>query len=79
DSVKGLEAVFGEAIACYEDPAGLGPLVQDCLRRRESNASERLRLADWVRQHHSFSQRVETLLRVIDALNAAKMGGCHGS
>ncbi len=79
DRVQGLEAVFGDAIACYDDPDGLGSLVQDCLRRRDNKGSERLQVADWVRQHHSFEQRVETLLRLIDSLNSAKMGDSHRS
>lgn len=79
DRVKGLEAVFGEAIACYDDSSGLGPLVQDCLRRRDETASQRVQLADWIRQHHSFEQRVETLLEAIESLNRVKMGASQES
>lgn len=78
DAVVGVEAVFGDAIACYDEPEKLGVLVQDCLRRRDSTASQRLALSQRIRQQHSFAQRVETLLRAIDALNAEKMGLSDG-
>lgn len=74
DAVVGVEAIFGDAIACYEQPETLGSIVEDCLRRRHSNASERLEVSQWVREHHSFERRVETFLQVIDTLNAEKMG-----
>ncbi|MFP4220751.1 MAG: glycosyltransferase [Phormidium sp.] len=74
DAVVGLEAVFGDAIACYHQPEQLGGLVKDCLRRRESTISQRLAVSQRIRQDHSFGQRVETLLKTIDTLNAEKMG-----
>jgi GT2 family glycosyltransferase len=71
DDVDGLTDVFGDAVRVYRSPADLRRAVED----RDSlfgDAAARTRLAEQVRQEHSFRARAEVLLAAAHRALAAR-------
>ena len=68
DAVPGIEAVFGDVVHTYEDPAELGPLVRALLAGQGRPAPQRLALAEHVRRQHSFDARAQRLKAVAHGL-----------
>jgi len=73
DDISGLEKVFGEQIATYNQAQELAEVVQNNLQRRTENVKDKIALAKHIREHHSFDQRVSEILKVIEKFNTEKM------
>ncbi len=73
DKISGLEEVFGDKISTYNSEEDLPKVVEECLQQKSQNLGEKLELAKYVRENHSFEKRVKEILKVIEQLNEQKM------
>lgn len=73
DEVPGLEIVFGDKITVYREAKELVSKVKECLQNSHHQTSNQLELAKYVRENHSFEQRVDEMLKVIEELNVQNM------
>ena len=73
DKISGLEKVFGNKISTYSSREDLPKVVEGCLQQKSQNVGEKLELAKYVRENHSFEKRVEEILETIEKLNQEKM------
>lgn len=68
DPAAGLTEVFGEQVLTYETPAELRALVDQYLDDPAARQQLTRGLAEKVRREHTFEQRADAFLRVIEAL-----------
>ena len=73
DKIVGLEEVFGDKISTYNSGEDLPKVINNCLQQKNQNMSEKLELAKYVRDNHSFEKRVRDILGIIEKLNEQKM------
>ena len=72
DEVPGLEALFGDMVRVYSDPASLSAAVQSLLEEGSAAQVERDAFARQVGQEHGFAARAAEIERVIrDLLDRA--------
>ncbi|NEN93776.1 MAG: glycosyltransferase family 1 protein, partial [Okeania sp. SIO3H1] len=75
DKIAGLEKVFGDKISTYNSQEDLPKVVENCLQQKSQNIGEKLELAKYIRENHSFEKRVREILGTIEKLNEEKMLG----
>lgn len=75
DKIDGLEDIFGDKIATYSTSEELAEVVANCLARRKDNIESRMKLSEYIRQHHTFAARVGEMMKVIEKLHEEKMQG----
>ena len=73
DKIAGLEKVFGNKIYTYNSRENLPKVVENCLQQKSQNGREKLELAKYIRDNHSFDKRVGEMLEAIATLNQKKM------
>ncbi|NET42663.1 tetratricopeptide repeat protein [Okeania sp. SIO2B3] len=73
DQIAGLEKVFGDKIYTYNSQEDLPKVVENCLQQKSQNGGEKLELAKYIREHHTFEKRVREILEAIATLNQKKM------
>ncbi|NES76925.1 MULTISPECIES: tetratricopeptide repeat protein [unclassified Okeania] len=73
DKIAGLEEVFGNKISTYNSQEDLPKVVEDSLQQKSQNRREKLDLAKYVRENHSFEKRVREMLEAIVTLHQKKM------
>nr|MDJ0515286.1 glycosyltransferase [Trichodesmium sp. MO_231.B1] len=73
DKIAGLEKVFGNKISTYNSREYLPKVVKDCWQQKSQNGREKLELAKYIRENHSFDKRVGEMLEAIATLNQKKM------
>ncbi|MDY7002593.1 MAG: tetratricopeptide repeat protein [Cyanobacteriota bacterium] len=75
DKIAGLEKVFGDKISTYNSREELPKVVENCLQQKSQNIGEKLELAKYIRENHTFEKRVKEILGTIEKLNEEKMLG----
>ncbi|NEQ74834.1 MAG: tetratricopeptide repeat protein [Okeania sp. SIO2C9] len=75
DKISGLEKVFGDKISTYNSQEDLPKVVENCLQQKSQNIEEKLELAKYIRENHTFEKRVREILGTIEKLNQEKMLG----
>ena len=73
DKIAGLEKVFGDKISTYNSRQDLPKVVEDCLQQKSQNGGDKLELAKYIRDNHSFDKRVGEMLEAIATLHKKKM------
>ncbi|MGD1808720.1 tetratricopeptide repeat protein [Dapis sp. BLCC M126] len=73
DKISGLEKVFGNKISTYNSQEDLPKVAEDCLHKKSQNGGEKLELAKYIRDNHSFEKRVREILEAIATLHQKKM------
>lgn len=71
DDVPGIEAEFGDGVAMWQDEASLRRAVERWLPDSAGRNSLARRGREAVLKHHTFDQRVATILDTLDRLKAA--------
>lgn len=74
DHVDGLEEVFGDVVLAYRSADELPAVVDAAKKAFRSRRSERMALAERIRDEHSFDTRAETLLGVIQGIDRQRLG-----
>jgi len=73
DQISGLEEVFGDYVLTYNSAQELPTVIENALASKEANRENREDFADYIRENHSFANRVEKILRVIQNLHDNKI------
>nr|HPK06682.1 glycosyltransferase [Aminivibrio sp.] len=72
DAAAGLEDLFGDAVSIYRTPEELKQIVEGLLADPGERKRKGEKLETLVRNGHRFSDRAETLLKIIDHLNEGR-------
>ncbi|MGB3559429.1 MAG: tetratricopeptide repeat protein, partial [Geitlerinemataceae cyanobacterium] len=75
DEISGLKEVFGDRVVTYRSAEELPEIVKSCLSQREQTSQERIEFSRYIRENHTFEQRVGEMIKVIEALDREKMKG----
>ena len=73
DEISGLKEVFGERVVTYRSPKELPDLVKNCLSGRTRSSQERKEFSRYIRENHTFEQRVGEMLKAIEEIDREKM------
>ena len=72
DEASGISELFGNAVVIYRNAAKLKHIVNDLLSNREKRKAKGEKLRDIVRTGHSFENRVDDILKVIEEIDRSK-------
>jgi spore maturation protein CgeB len=67
-----MSDLFGDAVVTYRDASELKHVVNDLLPNKEKRKSQGEKLRDIVSRGHSFEDRVEEILKVIEEIDGSK-------
>ena len=72
DEASGISDLFGDAVVIYRNAAELKHIVNDLLSNKEKRKAKGEKLRDIVSRGHSFEDRVEEILKVIEEIDSFK-------
>ncbi|MEA2014594.1 MAG: glycosyltransferase, partial [Thermodesulfobacteriota bacterium] len=72
DEASGMSDLFGDAVVTCRDASELKHVVKDLLSNVEKRRAQGKRLRDIVSKGHSFENRVEEILKVIEKIDSSK-------
>jgi spore maturation protein CgeB len=72
DEASGISDLFGDAVVIYRNAAELKHIVNDLLSNREKREAKGEKLRAVVSTGHSFENRVEEILKVIEEIDSVK-------
>lgn len=74
DEVKGMPYEIEKSLTCLNEKESLFAKIKSIKKMHETNLTERLNVARYIRENHSFDNRLKEILEDTDSFIAKKLG-----